>query len=238
MASASISLNQAATARCMREADLVVGGLTPFTTIDFPGHLAAVVFCQGCPWRCPYCHNPHLHPAQGGERSWRDVRDWLQTRRGLLDGVVFSGGEPLLQRGLVRALGNVRALGFSTGLPTAGIYPERLVEALPLLDWVGFDVKGPFQDYGRITGGGIGESTERALSLLLEAGTPHEIRCTVDPELLDADAIRRMTSQLVSRGVSALVLQTCRRDGRQMQLPSALVQAAVAAMPRITVRGS
>jgi pyruvate formate lyase activating enzyme len=237
MASAGISPNLNAANRCMREADLVVGGLTPFTTIDFPGRLAAVVFCQGCPWRCPYCHNPHLHPPQGGERSWQDVRDWLQTRRGLLDGVVFSGGEPLLQRGLVRALRDVRALGFATGLHTAGIYPERLAEALALLDWVGFDVKGPFQEYGRITGGGAGESTERALSLLLEAGTPHEIRCTVDLDLLDADAIGRMTGQLASRGVSELVLQACRRDGRPTQLPTVLVDAAAAALPKITVRG-
>jgi pyruvate formate lyase activating enzyme len=238
MASAGISPNLTAPKRYMREADLVVGGLTPFTTIDFPGRLAAVVFCQGCPWRCPYCHNPHLHPAQGGERSWPDVRDWLETRRGLLDGVVFSGGEPLLQRGLVPALHEVRALGFSCGLHTAGIYPERLAAALPLLDWVGFDVKGPFQDYGRITGGGAGEATERALSLLLKAGTPHEIRCTVDPELLDAEAIGRMAFQLASQGVSGLVLQACRRDGRQVNLPAALVEAAAAALPRITVRNS
>lgn len=113
----------------MPDAELVVGGLTPFTTIDFPGRLAAVIFCQGCPWRCGYCHNAHLHACGSGERSWPDVRGWLTSRRGLLDGVVFSGGEPLLQRGLAPALGEVRSLGFATGLHTAGIYPERLAAA-------------------------------------------------------------------------------------------------------------
>jgi pyruvate formate lyase activating enzyme len=220
----------------MAEAELVVGGLTPFTTIDFPGRLAAVIFCQGCPWRCGYCHNAHLHSCGSGERGWQDVRAWLTTRRGLLDGVVFSGGEPLLQRGLVPALSEVRALGFATGLHTAGIYPERLAAALPLLAWVGFDVKGPFEDYRRITGGGSGEAAARSLSLLLEAGTPYEIRCTVDTNLLDADAVHRMARQMAERGIAQFVLQACRRDGQPASLPPALLAAAAAVLPGVTVR--
>lgn len=214
---------------------LVVGGMTPFTTIDFPGRLAAVVFCQGCPWRCGYCHNPHLHAPQGGERSWDDLLGWLETRRGLLDGVVFSGGEPLLQRSLGAALAAVRALGFATGLHTAGIYPERLAAALPMLDWVGFDVKGPFEDYRRITGAPGGEAALAALRALLKAGTAHEIRCTVDSALLDADALARMARQLAGLGISRLVLQACRRAGQAPQLPDALV-AAAAHLSQIEIR--
>ncbi|MBI3069525.1 MAG: 4Fe-4S cluster-binding domain-containing protein, partial [Betaproteobacteria bacterium] len=74
---------------------LRVGGLVPLTTTDYPGRLAAVVFCQGCPWRCGYCHNPHLLPARRtAPIAWHAVRDFLERRRGLLDAVVFSGGEP------------------------------------------------------------------------------------------------------------------------------------------------
>lgn len=220
----------------MREAGLVVGGLTPFTTIDFPGRLAAVVFCQGCPWRCSYCHNPHLHPPVADGRPWQAVCDWLKTRRGLLDGVVFSGGEPLLQRGLAQALTDARTLGFATGLHTAGIYPERLTAVLPLLDWVGFDIKGPFEDYWRITGGGSGEAAARSLSLLQASGTPHEIRCTVDADLLDADAARRMARQMAEMEVAHLVLQPCRRNGQPAWLSPAFVAAAAAILPDITVR--
>jgi len=215
---------------------LVVGGLTPFTTIDFPGRLAAVVFCQGCPWRCGYCHNPHLHSPQGRERPWSHVLDWLEPRRGLLDGVVFSGGEPLLQRGLGTALSEVRARGFATALHTAGIYPARLAAVLPTLDWVGFDVKGPFDDYRRITGAGAGETALAALDVLLDAGTDHEIRCTVDTGLLDVDAIARLARQLAARGVSRLVLQPCRRNGQPAQLPDALLDAAAAYLPQIEIR--
>lgn len=215
---------------------LVVGGLTPFTTIDFPGRLAAVVFCQGCPWRCGYCHNPHLHSPQGRERPWNDVLDWLETRRGLLDGVVFSGGEPLLQRGLAAALGEVRAGGFATALHTAGIYPERLAAVLPMLDWVGFDVKGPFEDYRRITGAGSGETALAALDVLLDAGMDHEIRCTVDTGLLDADAIARLARQLAARGISRLVLQSCRSVGQPARLPDTLLDAAAAYLPQVKSR--
>src|SRR5215831_13783293 len=72
---------------------LRVGGFQPFSATDYPGKLAAIVFCQGCPWRCGYCHNPELIPARGGdERDFAPILDWLGSRRGLLDAVVFSGG--------------------------------------------------------------------------------------------------------------------------------------------------
>ena len=194
-----------------RRAALVVGGVTPFTTIDFPGRLAAVVFCQGCPWRCAYCHNPHLlSPRAATAQSWPSVVSWLATRRGLLDGVVFSGGEPLLQRGLTDAVGEVRAMGFAAALHTAGAYPRRLQALLPLLDWVGFDVKAPFGDYRSITGVNGGENARLSLALLLASGTPCEVRCTVDQRVLKDDALGRMNAQLSTMGVNRVVLQACR----------------------------
>jgi pyruvate formate lyase activating enzyme len=197
----------------MPDSGLAVGGLVPFTTIDFPGRLAAVVFCQGCPWRCTYCHNPHLLPPGPGGRSWRDVLAWLETRRGLLDGVVFSGGEPLLQRALPVALTEVRALGFATALHTAGIYPQRLAAVLPLLDWVGFDAKAPFAEYAHIVGSDSGASARAALDLLLASGVEHEIRLTVPPEL-DEAAVARLRGELAELGVAALSLQACRPPPR------------------------
>ena len=234
MANAGISPSLVPLSLLMAER-LVVGGLTPFTTIDFPGRLAAVVFCQGCPWRCGYCHNQHLQPPQGDAQQWNDVRDWLISRQGLLDAVVFSGGEPLLQRGLTAALNDVRRLGFATGLHTAGIYPQRLAAALPLLDWVGLDIKGPFADYPRITGGGSGEAARQALALLRETGTAHEIRCTVDTSLLDADDMERMADELADLGASQLLLQACRLPGQSPHLPETLITAAARRI-RVEVR--
>ena len=195
-----------------RRETLVVGGVTPFTTIDFPGRLAAVIFCQGCPWRCAYCHNPHLLPSrQQASRPWHEVASWLESRRELLDGVVFSGGEPLLQRRLADAIGEVRALGFAVALHTAGAYPQRLKALLPRIDWVGFDVKAPFDAYRPITGSDGGERAKQSLAILIASGTPYEVRCTVDERVLDDDGLCLMADQLASLGVNRLVLQT-RRD--------------------------
>lgn len=191
---------------------LRVGGLTPLTTVDYPGELAAVVFCQGCPWRCAYCHNGHLIPARGGATiPWAAVLSFLETRRGLLDAVVFSGGEPTLQSGLGMALRAVRDLGFKVGLHTAGPYPDRLGRVLPLVDWVGLDIKALPEDYPEITG--VASSGVRAwtsLRLLLDAGVAHEVRTTPLPGRDGPAHLAPLASRLAEIGVVSHRIQTCR----------------------------
>ena len=194
---------------------LRVGGLTPLSTTDWPGMLAAVVFCQGCPWRCGYCHNPDLIPARGeNEIPWENVLAFLRRRQGLLDGVVFSGGEPTVQAGLLDAMREVRALGFKVGLHTGGAYPQHLAVVLPLVDWVGLDVKAPFADYARITGAsGSGERARAALQQVLESGVAHEIRTTVHPALLTDADVADIAHDLAARGVKHYVIQAFRNQG-------------------------
>jgi pyruvate formate lyase activating enzyme len=194
---------------------LRVGGLTPLSTTDWPGMLAAVVFCQGCPWRCRYCHNPHLIPPRSdGEIPWDDVLAFLHRRRGLLDGVVFSGGEPTLQPELADAMREVRALGFKVGLHTGGAYPRRLAELLPLVDWVGLDAKAPFADYARITGvAGSGDPALASLDAVLASGVEHEIRTTVHPALLADAEVADLAQALSARGVTRHVIQAFRSQG-------------------------
>ena len=192
---------------------LALGGLVPFTTIDFPGRLAAVLFCQGCPWRCSYCHNQHLQPRSActpnNALHWSQVLDWLASRQGLIDGVVFSGGEPLLQSSLPDAIAEVRAMGFATALHTAGIYPQRLAAVLPLLDWVGFDVKAPFDAYAPIVGCNGDPAARESLQLLLTSGVDYDIRCTVPPQL-DAAAQQRLQAEVLALGGKPPIWQTCR----------------------------
>jgi len=196
---------------------LRVGGFTPLSTTDWPGMLAAVVFCQGSPWRCGYCHNPDLIPARGdSEIPWADVLAFLRRRRGLLDAVVFSGGEPTAQAGLVDAVREVRALGFRIGLHTGGMYAQRLAEVLPLVDWVGLDVKAPFADYARITGAaGSGERALAGLQQVLASGVDHEIRTTVHPALLGDTAVIGLARDLADLGVKRYVIQAFRSQGCQ-----------------------
>lgn len=160
---------------------LRIGGLTPYSATDYPGCFSAVVFCQGCPWRCRYCHNPHLLPADAPPAmAWDEVVYFLGRRRGLLDAVVFSGGEPTLQDGLAEAARAVKALGFKVGLHTADMYPERLRELLPLFDWVGMDIKAPFADYEQITSvAGSGAKARVSARWILDSGVDYEFRTTV-----------------------------------------------------------
>jgi len=194
---------------------LRIGGITPLTTIDFPGRLAAVVFCQGCPWRCGYCHNAGLLDAAApAPHRWSEVEQLLHTRRGLLDGVVFSGGEPTLQAALPDALARVRALGFATGLHTAGMYPERLQALLPLLDWVGLDIKGPLAHYDAITRTpGSGDRAWESLRCVQASGVDYECRTTWNPTLFPPADLVGLAHTLADAGVTHWVVQRCLAAG-------------------------
>ena len=194
---------------------LRLGGLTPLTTIDFPGQLAAVVFCQGCPWRCSYCHNRHLQPGRGEQKLvWGEVISFLHHRRGLLDAVVFSGGEPTLQPDLPAALREVKALGFQVGLHTAGVYPARFARLLPDLSWVGLDIKAPWPRYDDLTGmRGSGDRAQHTLQLLQRSGVPYECRTTWHPGLFPESELQALGEDLAARGVKRWTVQPCRLPG-------------------------
>jgi pyruvate formate lyase activating enzyme len=171
-----------------------------------------VVFCQGCPWRCRYCQNGHLLARDAATAVvWEDVLRLLQRRRGLLDAVVFSGGEPTLQAGLPAAMAQVRGLGFKVGLHTAGCYPERLAAVLPLVDWVGLDIKAPPEDYPALTGvPGSGERAWESLTRIVASDVAHEVRVTVHDDLLPTPKLQRLIALLTQRGAAEVALQRCR----------------------------
>lgn len=190
---------------------VVVGGLTPLTTIDYPGELSAVVFLQGCPWRCGYCQNNDLL-ARDTQSSipWQNIIDFLEKRRQLLDAVVFSGGEPTLHANLPEAIKQVAAMGFKVGLHTAGIYPDRLQKILPLVDWVGMDIKSDKASYEKITG--VKRSGERAwksANLLMDSGVAHEFRTTVHPDMLNKEQLTSLVDELSATGAEDYVIQEC-----------------------------
>ena len=192
---------------------LKIGGLLPFTTIDYPDRLAAVVFCQGCPWRCPYCHNRELLDAAApGAIPWKEILTFLERRKGLLDAVVFSGGEPTLQPELLQAIDTVRGMGFLAGLHTSGAYPERLRRLLPRLDWVGMDIKAPFPDYESVTQApGSGEAAERSAALVQASGVSHRFRTTVDPRLLSDGQVAELKRMIIEEWGSSHDIQAAVR---------------------------
>ena len=197
------------------EEPLRVAGFTPLSTTDYPGQLAAVVFVQGCAWRCRYCHNPEIQARlEPPSMAWQAVLDFLDRRQGLLDAVVFCGGEPTVDRSLGSAIDDVRQRGFKVGLHTAGIYPGRLRALLPKVDWVGFDVKAPFADYAGTTGvRGSGTPARQSLDYLLASGVAHEVRTTRHPSLLSSVNLASMATALRQQGVATFALQEFRPHG-------------------------
>jgi len=192
---------------------LAIAGFEPFTTIDFPGRLAAIVFLQGCPWRCLYCHNPHMQAFMAGRLHWDGIEEKLAERKGFIDGVVFSGGEPTAQSALADALRRVRTLGLATGLHTNGMFPEKLEPLVPLLDWVGLDIKAPLDErYDTITG--VKNSAApvlQSLKILLDAGIPLQTRTTVDSQLLSENDLSDLAEQLAALGAPPTHIQPCRQ---------------------------
>ena len=167
---------------------LRIAGITPFSTVDWPGKLACVAFCAGCPWRCPYCQNHALWHADSASTDENELYALLEQRHGLLDGVVLSGGEPLAQPGVLEVAMRVRELGFMVGLHTCGAFPGRLHELLPYLDWVGLDVKAPWDSYDAIArpAGGV-----RPAEVIRPAGIGRSIgEDRPAGEVLPADVIR------------------------------------------------
>ena len=196
--------------------DLQIAGLVPMSTVDWPGKFAASLFLQGCPWACPYCHNSAIiDPRIPGVVAWSALEDLLARRRGLLDGVVFSGGEATRQIALGAAMARVRELGFGVGLHTAGPYPRRLADLLGagLVDWVGIDIKATREHYEAVAGrAGAGERAWESLGIVLaHPEVDHEVRLTVYPDgpgdgLEVATIAREM-------GVRSFALQQAREFG-------------------------
>ena len=198
--------------------EILLAGVVSFSSVDFPGKLAAVLFLQGCPWACRYCHNPHLrpfHPAETSDWTWAKARDLLESRAGFLDGVVFSGGEPTAQSALPSAIMEARDMGYHIGLHTSGSYPERLKKILPLVDWVGLDIKAPLDErYDCITGAdGSAARIRTSLDLILSSGIPYQLRTTVHPALLSEIDLSALQAQLAALGTTPSIIQQFRPQG-------------------------
>lgn len=192
-----------------------IGGIEKFSIVDFPNRMAAVVFMQGCPWRCPFCHNSHLQDVNTETNIvWQKFIDFLKQRQGVLDAVVFSGGEPLVQAGLAEAMQEVKQLGYEIGLHTGGYFPARFKEVLPLVDWVGFDVKAPLEAeaYKEVTGG-IADVVKvcDSLQVLCGSGKHFECRTTCDPRFLRIEDIYTIADSLKNMGVKEYYLQKYRK---------------------------
>lgn len=210
--------------------DLQIAGVSAMSSVDWPGKLVATVFCQGCPWACPYCHNHAIiDPRIPGVVAWSSVVALMERRHGLLDGVVFSGGEATRQWALIPAMREIRGMGFEVGLHTAGPYPARLARLLDegLVDWVGLDIKAlPGASYEAIAGRqGAGEKAWESLAILLShPEVAHEVRLTLDPSL--AGEALEIARRCQAAGVRSFAVQEVRLQGVRDSYAQAYADAA------------
>ena len=186
-------------------------GLQKMTLLDFPGHVACTVFLGGCDFRCPFCHNFEL--ACGTADPVMDEEEFfcfLKKRKGLLDGVAVTGGEPCLHAGLPAFLQRIKDLGFLTKLDTNGYHPELLARILDsrLADYAAMDIKNSPEKYAQTAGASSVDLTkiEESIALLMNGGTDYEFRTTVVAELHAAEDFEKIGPMI--RGAKRYFLQS------------------------------
>ena len=171
---------------------MIFGGFQKTDLINFPGYVASTVFTRGCNFRCPYCHNPEF-VIQGSDQTYfgetyteEEVLSYLERRKGFLDGLVISGGEPTLHQDIVLFMRKVKALGLKIKLDTNGSRPDVLSDLIAegLLDYVAMDIKAPLQKYHTV-GFRDTDSILKSIRILEASGIDHEFRTTCPKIILE-----------------------------------------------------
>ena len=160
-----------------------LAGLQKLTLLDYPGHMACTVFTHGCNLRCPFCHNAGLVVRENGYIiKTEEFFEFLEKRRGILDGVAITGGEPLLHADISEFMAEIKKRGFNVKLDTNGFFPERLESVLArgLADYVAMDIKSSRQGYAKAVGSASPDISrvEKSVSLLMNGNVDFEFRTT------------------------------------------------------------
>lgn len=189
-----------------------IAGWVRASTVDYPGQIAAVLFMPGCNLDCFYCHNRALLQPDVPLLDLEQILAFLRKRRGLLDGVVLSGGEPLLQPDLLEFIRQLKRLSYLVKLDTNGTMPDRLADLLRenLVDYLAVDYKAPWRRYPEICGGRpeAAAAVRSTLELLLRSDLAWEARTTVAAQLSAAD-LAEMAAAMPP--LPAFYLQICRK---------------------------
>ena len=184
-----------------KDGSMNIGGLQKVSLIDYPGKISAIIFTQGCNFRCPYCHNPQLVDPKLYRPCLfsKDILDFLAHRRGKLDAVTITGGEPTLQEDLIPLIQKIRKMGFAVKLDSNGSRPEVLDRLLKekLLDFIALDIKAPLDKYSQVVKvqmdtGAIAQSVR----LVIQSKIPQEFRTTVVKSMLTQKDILAIAKEI------------------------------------------
>ncbi len=201
---------------------MVIGGLEKLTLLDYPEHLAAIIFTQGCNFRCHFCYNPLLVlPRNRLDEKEKDLSPlspqnlflFLRERVGRLEGVVITGGEPTLHPDLPEFISDIKALGYLVKLDSNGTNPDmldRLIKA-KLIDYIAMDIKAPFERYHEVVGVPVDcDKLRKSVKIIKDSGLPYEFRTTVVPGLLRPQDFDIMGQEIA--GATKWYLQSFKSD--------------------------
>lgn len=173
---------------------MIIGGLQKTSLIDFPKCISAIIFTQGCNFRCRYCHNPELLSYTESKYSEEEILDFLNIRKGKLDGVVITGGEPTLQKDLKEFIRKIKDMGYKVKLDTNGTNPDMIKELLNdnLLDYIAMDIKAPLDKYEEIINIKNSYDIKNSINIIMNSNTEYEFRTTVLKKLLTIDDFEKI----------------------------------------------
>ncbi len=198
-----------------------VGAFQKFSLIDYPGHTCAIIFTQGCNFRCPFCHNPELVDPRRFERSIsiETIFEFLNKRKRLLDAVEFTGGEPTLQIDLLDIAKEIKDMGFLVKLDTNGSLPDvvKMLVENRVVDYIAMDVKTTLDDYDRVAGIQVNkENIRRSIEIIRSSGVDYEFRTTVLRSYHNEDVMRGIGEMI--RGAKRYYLQNGHFDKTLMDI--------------------
>lgn len=180
---------------------MVISGMQKLTLLDYPGEVACLIFTQGCNFRCPFCHNKDLlgHCKEGNIKE-EDVLAYLEMRKGLLDGVCISGGEPLMQKDIESFIKKIKEMGYKIKLDTNGSNPKMLAHLIEkgYIDYIAMDVKNDFLTYEKTSGVERINmyNIKKSIEIIENANVEYEFRTTVVKELHDFEKLEKICAYI------------------------------------------
>lgn len=195
---------------------MIIGGLEKLSLLDYPEHLAAIIFTQGCNFRCHFCYNPQLvlpNKEKGPSLLESDLFLFLKSRFGKLEGVVITGGEPTLHTDLPEFIKAIKDLGYLVKLDSNGTNPNMLKVLIKskLIDYIAMDLKAPLEKYATTVGTKVDcDNIEKSVKIIMASGLPYEFRTTLVPGLITESDIKPM-GELI-KGATKWYLQKFKSD--------------------------
>lgn len=190
-----------------------IGGLQKTSLLDYPEEVSAIIWTVGCNFNCPFCYNKDLVNGNVKQISEDEILSFLDKRKKMLDGLVISGGEPLLQKDLKNFCKKVKKLGYLVKIDTNGTFPDKLKELIDekLVDYIAMDIKAPAKKYEKLAGKKTDmKKITKSIKIIQDSSVDYEFKTTFVPELLKKEDIIEIAKEL--KGSKKYYLQQFKND--------------------------